>query len=141
MELLFCLNMYLNIVLENENWIPDFKQYQFVSKTTIWPSQKMLCFVIFLKFRGVWFVILSNWWSISSTAAFQRKCVLLSLENTDKLYYEFFRQDAWANHHLTKWEDDLVCHYLTFRGVWFSFPLKLKEYKFNKPALQRKCAH
>ena len=57
MELPFCLNMYQDIVLENENWISDFTQYQFVSKITIWPCQKMLWFVIYLKFRGVWFVV------------------------------------------------------------------------------------
>ena len=53
----FGLNVYQDIVLENENWISDITQYQFVSKITIWPSQKILWFVIYLKFRGVWFVV------------------------------------------------------------------------------------
>ena len=59
MELPFCLNIYQDIVLENENWISDFTQYQLVhmAKITILLSQKMLWFVIYLKFRGVWFVI------------------------------------------------------------------------------------
>ena len=36
--------------------------------------------------------------------------------------------------YLTKSEGDLLCYLLKFRGVWFGFPLKLKEYKFNKSA-------
>ena len=134
MELPFCLNMYQDIVLENENWISDFTQYWFVSKITIWPSQKMLWFVIYLKFRGVWFV-LSKGRSVSLTSQlFQRKCVLLSLDNIYKLYYEFCQQDAGTNlsDQVRRWFGVLFTSNLEVCDLYF--PLKLKEYKFNKSA-------
>ena len=99
MELSFCLNMYQDIVLENENWISDFTQYQLVSNIAIWPSQKMLWFVIYLKFRGVWFVIsLKGKDCKFNKPAFSAKvCPTISLENIYKLYYEFCQQDAGTN--------------------------------------------
>ena len=89
-----------DIVLQNENWISDFTEYQLVSKITIWPSQKMLWFVIYLKFRACDLLFFSKGRisSVSLTSQlFQRKCILLSLENIYKLYYEFCQQDAGTN--------------------------------------------
>ena len=142
MELPFCLNMYQDIVLENENCISDFTQYQLVSEITIWPSQKMLWFVIYLKFRGVWFVILSKGRSVSLTSQlYQWKCVLLSLENIYKLHYEFCQQDAGTNlsDQVRRWSGVLFTSNLEVCDL--VFPSNWRSISSTSQLLYWKCAH
>ena len=60
-------------------------------------SQKMLG-LLFISNLGACDLFLSKGRSVSLTSQlFQQKCVLLSLENIYKLYYEFCQQDAGTN--------------------------------------------
>ena len=143
MELPFCLNMYQDIVLENENWISDFTQYQLASKITIWPSQKMLWFVIYLKFRGVWFVIsLKGKECKFNKQAFSVKvCITISLENIYKLYYEFCQQDTGTNlcDQVRRWFGVLFTSNLEVCDL--VFPSNWRCISSTSRLLYWKCAH
>ena len=142
MELPFCLNMYQDIVLEHENFISDFTQYQLVSKITIWPSQKMLWFVIYFNLGACDLLFLSKGRSVSLTSQlFQRKCVLLSLENIYKLYYEFCQQDAGTNlsDQVRRWFGVLFTSNLEVCDL--VFPSNWRSISSISQLLYWKCAH
>ena len=85
--------MHQDIALENENWIPDFTQYQFVFNIlkSLSGQVKRFLVVIYPKFRGVWFVISLKLkeYKFNKPAFSVKVC---SIENIDKLYYEFYQQ-------------------------------------------------
>ena len=90
--------MYQNIVLENDNWISDSHSINLCLKSL--SDQNRRCFgLLFISNLGACnLLFLSKGRSVSLTSQlFQRKCVLLNLENIYKLYYEFYQQDAWTN--------------------------------------------
>ena len=87
-------------------------------------------------------LFLSKGKSVSLTSQlFQRKCVLLSLENIYKLYYEFCQQDAGTNlsDQVRRWFGVLFTSNLEVCDL--VFPSNWRSISSTSQLLYWKCAH
>ena len=98
MELPFCLDMYRTLYFKMKIEFLISHSINLCLKSL--SDQVRRCFgLLFISNLGACdLLFFSKGRSVSLTSQlFQRKCVLLSLENIYKLYYEFCQQDAGTN--------------------------------------------
>ena len=142
MELPFCLNMHRTLYFK--------MKIEFLISHSINLCLKLLsdqvrrCFgLLFISNLGACdLLFFSKGRSVSLTSQlFQRKCVLLSLENIYKLYYEFCQQDAGTNlsDQVRRWFAVLFTSNLEVCDL--DFPSNWRSISSTSQLLYWKCAH